>query len=85
MCTPELDQQLVQVQPFLNIHLPKLWIFLIWADDNTLKVFGFDGSEGHYNPLDGQPHPCPQELYMFEFCGLGEVKGNVPERAYDCK
>jgi hypothetical protein len=50
------------------------------ADDDLLKIFGFDGSEGHGDPLNVRlrtPKPHTSEL-----CSLGEVKWKRLGRVY---
>ena len=55
---PELDQQAVKVPPFLINDLPnRLLEGVKRVDANTLKAFGFDGSENGVDPLYARRMP----------------------------
>jgi len=80
----ELDQQAVEVPPFLiNDLLNRLWEGVKRVDADTLKDFGFDGLERGADPLYARP--SLQKLQIFEFCGLREVKQKRTRRGYVCK
>jgi hypothetical protein len=52
-------------------------------DNDLLKILGFNGPEGHGDPLDVWPSPPKPDI--FEFGGLGEVKRRHIRRVYTHK
>jgi hypothetical protein len=76
-----LDQQAVEVPPCLMCGFPNQVSEERRAmDDDLLKVLGFDGLEGHGDPLD--VWSSAPKLDTFEFGGLGEVKQRHLRRVY---
>jgi len=73
---PELDQQAVEILPFLEKRVLNR-VGGGWVDGNMLKGFRFHGLErcGDH-PRDVQRSPPKRQ--MFEFCSLGEVKEKRP-------
>ena len=79
-----MDQQAVEVPPCLMYGFPN-WVSeeRRAMDGDLLKVLGFDGLEGHGDPLDvGLSAP---KLDTFEFGGRGEVKRRHLRRVYTHK
>ena len=50
------------------------------VDSDLLKVFGFDGLEGHGDPLDVWISAL--KLHIFEFRGPGEIKQRYLRHVY---
>ena len=72
---------MVEVLPFLiDCFLNHFWDGDRLVDGYALKVFGFDSSERHSDPLDARL--CPHKPQVFKFCGLGKVMQKDPRRVY---
>jgi len=63
---PELDQQVVEVLPFLINGFRNC--FVVQVDANTSKAFGYDGSERRGDPSDTRL--CQRKLHILEFRSL---------------
>ena len=82
VCSPESDQQVVKVLPFLMIrpidHFSEGEGTQL--DGDPLKFFRSNGLERHGDPPHARPSPPKHQI--LEFCGLGEVKERLPKRVY---